>query len=223
MKSLIGAYPRRRHLDVVLPGQEDEATADPEGVPWEQTPSDPQCAADDGCDGMSDGNPGEVLDFGPADWGNPENLSSTGAGDVQMWAGASESSHHGHVGGDDAAAADGKRDDHGDGGESLSAEQVSTVHEHSTRLQSLQEARSILGGLGGALGAQLTNTVDQVMHHERKRFRRRIEGDAAVDKAMRASVEAEESMAQRQRLEFVPGDCRAEARSGGSTTAIEGG
>ena len=96
VKSLIGAYPRRRHLDVVLPGQEDEATADPEGVPWEQTPSDSQFAADDGCDGMSDGDPGEVLDFDPEDWVYPENRPSAGEGDVEIGAGASESSHHGH-------------------------------------------------------------------------------------------------------------------------------
>ena len=81
----------------------------------------------------------------------------------------SESSHHGHGGGgDEAAAVDGKRDDHGDGGGSLSAEQVSLVFEHSTRLQSLQEAKSILEGLGGALGAHLTTTVDQAIHHERE-------------------------------------------------------
>ena len=35
VQSLIGKYPHRGHLDVILPGQEDEATPDPDGVPWE--------------------------------------------------------------------------------------------------------------------------------------------------------------------------------------------
>jgi hypothetical protein len=201
VQSLIGKYPPHRCLDRVLPGQEDEATPDPDGVPWEvEEPSGPEPAAGDGCDDKCEGDPGDVLDFDPTDWVDPDYLSNTGAGDVQMVADASASSHHGHGGGDDTAAADGER--HGDGGESLDAEQVSALHEHSSRVQALQEAKSILGSLGGALGAQLTSTVDQVMHHERKKFRRRIEGDAGVDKAMRASVEAEEAMAQRQRLEF---------------------
>ena len=35
VQSLIGDYPKRQQLDVLLPGQEDEATPDPDGVPWE--------------------------------------------------------------------------------------------------------------------------------------------------------------------------------------------
>ena len=34
MQSLITPYPRRGQLDKFLPGQEDEATPDPDGVPW---------------------------------------------------------------------------------------------------------------------------------------------------------------------------------------------
>ena len=152
---------------------------------------------------MSDGDPGEVLDFDHKDWVYPENRPSAGEGDVEIGAGASESSHHGHGSGDDAAAViDGKRDDHGDGGGSLSAEQASSLHEHSTRLRSLEEAKSIFTGLGGTLGRQLTNTVDSVIHNERKRFRSRMDGDAGVDRAMREAEAAEEAIAQRQRREF---------------------
>ena len=35
VKSLIPDYPRRGHLDVIKLGQEDEATPDPDGVPWD--------------------------------------------------------------------------------------------------------------------------------------------------------------------------------------------
>ena len=34
VQSLITPYPRRGQLDKLLPGQEDEATPDPDGVPW---------------------------------------------------------------------------------------------------------------------------------------------------------------------------------------------
>ena len=111
---------------------------------------------------MSNDDPGEIIDNDAIYWIEAlENLSNKDTGDVQM-AGVGESPHHGH--GDDAAAGDGERDDHGDGGGSLSAEQVSTLHEHSTRVQALQEAKSILAGIGGAMGASLANTVDQASH-----------------------------------------------------------
>ena len=35
VQSLITPYPKKGHLDVLLPGQEDEATEDPDGMPWE--------------------------------------------------------------------------------------------------------------------------------------------------------------------------------------------
>ena len=35
VRSLITPYPRRGHLDVIKLGQEDEATPDPDGVPWD--------------------------------------------------------------------------------------------------------------------------------------------------------------------------------------------
>ena len=35
VQSLITPYPRRGHLDEIKIGQEDEATPDPDGVPWE--------------------------------------------------------------------------------------------------------------------------------------------------------------------------------------------
>ena len=35
VQSLIPPYPKKGHLDTVRPGQEDEATEDPDGVSWE--------------------------------------------------------------------------------------------------------------------------------------------------------------------------------------------
>ena len=63
VQSLIGRYPKRGQLDVLKPGQEDEATPDPDGVPWEleragekegaEGSSDEDCepeGGEDGCD-----------------------------------------------------------------------------------------------------------------------------------------------------------------------------
>ena len=35
VQSVITPYPKKGHIDVLLPGQEDEATEDPDGMPWE--------------------------------------------------------------------------------------------------------------------------------------------------------------------------------------------
>ena len=76
VQSLIGAYPRRGKLDVVLPGQEDEATPDPDGVPWEA-----EGEASEAGRGLK-----QVLNFDPLDWVEPEK-----AGD-----GAESPPRHGH-------------------------------------------------------------------------------------------------------------------------------
>ena len=65
VQSLIGAYPIRHALGTVVPGQEDEATEDPEGVPWEDETADPEPNPDDP-EGLPDDV--EIPDYDPADW-----------------------------------------------------------------------------------------------------------------------------------------------------------
>ena len=48
----------------------------------------------------------------------------------------------------------------------------------------------------------MTETVNRVTSSETKRFRQRMQGDALVDKEMRASLEAEEARYRRERTEF---------------------
>ena len=102
---------------------------------------------------------------------------------------------------DGAGAVSGESACHGDG-ENFDDETVRFMNAHSHRLQSLQEALTIFTGIGGALGASLSTNVKQVIHNEEKRFRARIGGNAAVDKAMRAIADEEEHRAQLRRLEF---------------------
>ena len=202
VQSLIGKYPHRGHLDVILPGQEDEATPDPDGVPWEVPgPGEPPAADDDADDGREDDDE-KILDFDPDDWHVPPENPFNDSDDAPSKAGTGEATSHGGGGGGDDTVATSHGDGGGGDGESLSVEQVSTLHEHSARFQSLQEAKRILESIGGALGASLSNTVGKVMHNEQKRFRQRIDGDAAVEKAMRTTAEAEEAEARRQRAEF---------------------
>lgn len=192
VQSLIGAYPRRNHLDVLSPGQEDEAGSDPDGVPWDDASS----GEEDGDQAIQDE---AIPDVDPADWKEPPNdLLDISQGEA--------TSHGNGGGGDDATAAAHKPQDHGDGDcdddNSLSVEEAAALQEHSARFQSLQEAKRIFEGIGGALGAQLCLTVGKVMHNERKRFRDQIAGDSAVDKAMRSRADAEEAAARRHRAEF---------------------
>ena len=209
VQSLIGAYPHKGHLDVLKIGQEDEATPDPDGVPWEADeepvaqPAGADGAGGGGSDACEDGESDherECFVFDPADWHAPPEEPEQG--EFSNHGDGGESSHHG--GGDESSR-------HGDGGvissvvprgESLSAEQATSLLEHSGRLQSLQQAKDILKNLGGALGDSLTNTVDRVIHGETKKYRQRIRGDALVDKEMRASLEAEEKRYRHQRAEF---------------------
>ena len=54
----------------------------------------------------------------------------------------------------------------------------------------------------GAVGVQLRETIQRVRRCEEKSFHHRIQGNAAVDKAMRDMAQAEEAAARRQRADF---------------------
>ena len=56
--------------------------------------------------------------------------------------------------------------------------------------------------LGGAMGASLKNAVALAMSTESKRFRQRMQGDAAVAAEMRTALEAEEAHQRERRVEF---------------------
>ena len=74
--------------------------------------------------------------------------------------------------------------------------------EQSARIASLQEARRVLGNVGGPVGASLTNTVNRVMHMETKRFNQRNSTDPAVLQEMKGVLDAEEEKFRRDRADL---------------------
>ena len=180
--SLSTPYPRRGQLDEIKIGQEDEATPDPDGVPWEDDEDETEkAAAANAGDDAEDEE--EVLDFDPDDWVDPQAAAHhNGACDVDV-------------------------PPHGDGDDqireaSLNDEQADSVLGHSARLRSLKQAQDIFKELGGALGASLMEAVSRVMHTETKRFTTLMKGDENVLQEMRAGLEAEEAIYRRERVEF---------------------
>ena len=158
--SLMPTYPRRGHLDVIQLGQEDEATPDPDGIPWdtEQVEAEGGEAANKGDDNEE---VDDVPEFDADDWVDPE------ASLLKHTVPEVDAPHHGD--GDDQMRK-----------ESLDDEQADAVIEHSTRLRALKQAQEILKEVGGALGASLHNTVNRVIHSETKRFNTRMRADKGV-------------------------------------------
>ena len=182
VKSLIPPYPRRGHLDVIKLGQEDEATPDPDGVPW-----DTEQVEAKGGDATNNGDANEELDdvpeFDADDWVDPE------ASLVKNTVPEVDAPHHGD----------------GDGRErkeNLNDEQADAVIKHSTRLRSLTQAKDIFKEVGGALGASLNDTVTRVIHTESKRFNTRMRADQGVCQELQAGLDAEEAYYRRERVEF---------------------
>ena len=96
---LMKPYPPRDKLDKLEPGQEDEATPDPDGVPWEVGDSDGETRGCGEGDDMSEHGEGDNLDapapdFDEEDWLQPPegHAASSGGGDA-------ESQEGGDVGG----------------------------------------------------------------------------------------------------------------------------
>ena len=172
VQSLITPFPHKRQLDVVLPGQEDEATEDPDGVLWELEDLEVAKEGEEDLEAENEEEEGE--EFDPADW------------------------HENHMPG--AGARPGSDSDalHG-GGVGLSAEQSDVVIEQSERVRTLQEATRVIAGLEDSVGASLIATVKRVMHMETKRFNQRNKTDPAVRQELRSLLDAEEARIRRDR------------------------
>ena len=57
VRESLPVYPKRGQLDVIRPGQEDDASPDPDGVPWEL----PTTTANDGAEDVED-EPGDLAE-----------------------------------------------------------------------------------------------------------------------------------------------------------------
>ena len=108
MQSLITPYPKRGYLDILKPGQEDEATEDPDGVPWEIEDDNQVAEAEQEQHGEDETSEDEAVPhIDPRDWA--EGCAPSGGADVEV------------------------ADFHGDG-DSLSAQQSDVALAHSGRL-----------------------------------------------------------------------------------------
>ena len=180
VQSLIGDYPKRQQLDVLLPGQEDEATPDPDGVPWE-LPDHPPVEDGDGSEHSLD----EACETEGGEIVSAEVPSDDEQGKLD---------HRGNGGA--SATSEIAR-------EALSVEQANTLLTHCNMLEAIQHAKDIVGSVvGGPVGASLENTLGRVMHDERKKFNQRVRGDAAVAAELRAVVTEEEARYRRERADF---------------------
>ena len=189
VRSLIAPYPRRGHLDVVEEGQEDEATPDPDGVPWDtEHPEAEGAEAAEALDDAHASDEEDILDFDPGDWVDPE-------------AAKAEYGQNGVSG--VVAVVDASSQGDGDGQEAaLNEEQLDTLMDHSSRMRGLMQAKGIVRDLGGALGASLTTTLNKVIHNETKRFNTVNRADSAILKELHRGLQDEEAAYRRQRLEF---------------------
>ena len=195
--SLMTPYKKRGVLDKLGIGQEDESTPDPDGVPWEVEESGPKergdSKQDDDADNEHESDNEPIPDFDPDDWIEPPEgwAASRGGGGCPE---VGEESQEPEVGEESQEGGDGGR-------ETLSGEQAYVLLQHSTRLQSLEQAKKIVKGFGGSLGDSLSVTMDHVMHTEMKRYRQRVSGcSAVVEKELRESLEAEEELYRKQRV-----------------------
>ena len=193
VQSLITPFPRTGHLDTLKPGQEDEATPDPDGVPWEvdggESEAEEAHPEEEGGPEAELEDCGEVPDFDPEDWADPE------VADVRQFAPQEASALQDTM----VMAIPGAK---GSENASLSPSQAEALIGHSSRLRALERAKGILSDLGGALGASMNDTVNRVVHDEGKRFQVRMRGDAVVEQAMRASLDAEEAKFREARREL---------------------
>ena len=162
-------------MDEFTVGQEDEATPDPDGVPWETEPHAKE--DEEETDAIA------VPDFDPLDWVDP--------GEAPMQHGLGEHGVPNHGDGECAVVP-----------VSLSEGEHDAVLEHSTRLRSLKHAEQIFKELGGAVGASLQDTVQRVMHGESKRFAQGKREDKTVCLEIRAGLDAEDARYRRERHEL---------------------
>ena len=176
VRSLIGEYPARGHLDRILPGQEDEATSDPEDHPWEDDDEHDGAAATSAAAPL----PPDMTDL--ADWVVPPQEDKDGSEDESPCRG----------GGDIAESVE----------QPLSAHEAALCHDHRGRLETLGEAQRVLSLVGGTQGASLCLSVQRAIHDEHKRQQAFCVGSAAVAAAMVEAAALDERHFTRQRAEF---------------------
>ena len=188
VQSLITPYPRRGQLGKLLPGQDDEATPDPDGVPWTVDDRGPGGSEhDDDSDENECGLLADDADCDPDDW-MADGADAIGAEpSVGERCGAVR---HGD-GSESGAVRHGAGA--GAGGSRLSEPQADLMLRHSGRLQKLASAKDIAQDLGGVVGASMSSSIDLMVRAEVKSFRAHNDCAPVVRADMQRLLEEEES------------------------------
>ena len=179
IRAEITPYPNKHCLDVLLPGQEDEATPDTCKYKWEEDGAASELGEEDDADE-------KIEDFCPEDW-------VVGAEAALTYGVAADKDAQHHGGGGTAL---GKS-------ETLDEEVLDMTFEQTTRLRQLKEADAIFKELGGALGVSLRNTVSQVVNSENKRFVVLMKQDKRVCSELYEGMQAEEARYRLARVDYI--------------------
>ena len=172
----ITPYPKRNCLDVILPGQEDEATIDPDGLKWDE--DEPH-----GVQGEESDKDGPVEDFDPADW-----VDGAAAEVACTKITVTDAGHHGH-----GATEVGTVDE----------DVIELSFKQNRTLRQLREADALFKDVGGVLGASLRNTLSNVIHAEEKRFASHMHGHPKVIRDLQEGLRAEEMRMREARVEYA--------------------
>ena len=175
----IKPYPNKHCLHVILPGQEDEATIDPDGRKWDE--EEPQSVQVEESDA---GGPVEY--FCAGDWVD-------GADAEVAWAKNTDTDaqHHGH--GATALAEV----------ETVDEDVIELSFKQNKTLRQLRDADAIFKDVGGVLGASLRNTLSSVVHAEEKKFAAHMKGNPRVIAELEDGLRAEEKRMREARVEYA--------------------
>jgi hypothetical protein len=179
IKKEITPYPNKHCLGVVLPGQEDEATNDPDGHRWEE--EKPDSVQGEGSDAD-----GPVEEFCPGDW-----VDGTDAEVVYMKKADKDAQHHGH--GATALVEV----------ETVDEDVIELSFKQNKTLRQLRDADGIFKDMGGILGASLRNTLAKVVHAEEKTFAEHMKQNPKVLAELEGGLREEEARMREARVEYA--------------------
>ena len=189
-------------MDEWRPGMEDEATEDPDGVPW--SVNEPGASAENDEDE-------DIIEFDKADWVDPHWVAA------HQGNGAEEDRGSGPPDGNGAAKdrGSGPLDESGVGGgkhcgsgdapqPELTTAADRHYCQHAEILRHLQTVQEIAkNDINGHIGAQLSLTVQNIVKQEEKKLKVQLKGHPDVLRVMAAKVAADNSYYKQRRLEFA--------------------
>jgi len=187
VQSLIHPYPKKNELDVILPGQEDEATPDPDKWLWmDPAGSDIEGGSGNGEDEKEDDEEGNPIEneqgFVSDDW---EDTVETD----DLFVGQEEQEEEEGEDEDEAPAAEPTVTELA---VAVPAAAQTELNGHGEILAGIFEARRALSGLHNQVGANLRQVLDNTAHETKKRLLRSREESSQVQARLLRILEREE-------------------------------